>query len=81
MPLVTNRCEKHGHAHPEVECPYCKFENLEHLLGASKEFFRKFGGVIVLAPTFPKGEKVTVEDVFQHFRIRILEEIGTDRKN
>lgn len=73
MPMTTEVCKKHGAYYAE-KCPTCVYEEYKALSDASKEFFKKFGGVIVLAETVTK-EKVTTEDIYQYFRIRLLEEL------
>jgi len=73
MALVTNICKKHGNAFPETECPYCKLENFEAQIEGSKKFFKAHGhrDIFELIGQFD----ITFEELFQHFRIRILEEI------
>lgn len=74
MPLVTNRCPKHKNAFPETECPFCALETKEESIGASREFFKKHGnsdlhGLIMRID-------VTPEELYQHFRARLLEELA-----
>lgn len=73
MPLVTNRCPKHKNAFPENECPFCVLEAKESALGASRSFFENYGKCkIELIP----GRIIRVEDLYQHFRARLLEELS-----
>lgn len=72
MALVTNRCKKHQTAHPEEECPRCVREEAEKQREASKEFFENYGQCkIELIP----GRIVRVEELYQHFRARLLDEL------
>lgn len=76
MPLVTNRCTKHKNAYPEEQCPLCMEEEEKKHLDGQREFFRMFGGVIVMiADDGEKQHKLTVEDVYQHFKARLLSEL------
>lgn len=73
MPLVTNLCKKHKNAFPENECPFCVLEAKESALGASREFFTLHGRhKIEVVP----GYVVRVEELYQHFRARLLEELS-----
>jgi hypothetical protein len=74
MGLVTNRCKTHGNAYPEDECPYCKHESFTASMEASRKFFasHRDRDMQELVDRYD----VTVEELFQHFRIRILEELN-----
>jgi hypothetical protein len=76
MALVTNRCKKHGNAYPENECPYCKHESFTASMEASRTFFTQYGAHDVKLVIGSRSTGVTVEEMFAHFRIRILEELN-----
>ncbi len=70
MGLATNNCKKHG-GYVEDQCPKCVADNYMKAVRDMKQFFEHFGEhELVNTP-------VTIEDLFQHFRIRLLEEIGS----
>jgi hypothetical protein len=72
MPLTLNNCARHG-GHVEDDCPACVQEAYSNAISASREFFQNYGRCkIELIP----GKIVRVEDLFQHFRMRILEELN-----
>ena len=74
MPMVTNTCKKHGSAFPEDDCPQCVREKWEQSILDSEEFFRQFGGVIMFKTH--DGQKTRVEDLYQHFSVRLRRELG-----
>lgn len=72
MPLTLNNCNRHG-GHVEDDCPACVQESYAAAVGASKEFFRLCGRSKV---KLSSGTELRVEDLFQHFRMRLLEELN-----
>lgn len=75
MPLVTNVCKKHRNAFPENECPICVKEEAALQLENSREFFRKHGTEWVRLRRGSYEGAVTVEDLYKHFRARLLDEL------
>lgn len=76
MPLVTNRCPKHKNAFPEAECPLCKQELWEDQVEASRKFFETHRNYHLRASFFEVKGNITIEDLYQHFRARLLEELN-----
>lgn len=72
MPLITNRCKKHNNAHPETECPFCRLEEQNRRLEASREFFRLCARSKL---RLSSGTEIPVEELYQHFRARLLDEL------
>lgn len=77
MALITSICKKHG-GHVEEQCPECAREAHAHNVNMTEEFFLQHGKKRIIL----RGRKstdsdhwVSVDDLFQYFRIRILNEI------
>lgn len=77
MPMATNTCKKHGSAYPEDECPQCVQERWQHSIRESEDFFKSYGEYNVYLRFFEDTHRVTVEDLYQHFRVRLLNELGS----
>jgi hypothetical protein len=69
MGLVTNNCRKHG-GYVEDQCPTCVEDAHAKAIAEMEQFFR-FGESIELS----SGDSISVESLFQHFRVRLLQEI------
>ena len=70
MGLATNNCKKHG-GHVEDECPACVADAYARAVRDMRQFFSHFGERNLI------NTPVSVEELFQHFRVRLLEEIGS----
>lgn len=81
MALVTNRCKKHHTAHPENECPICVREEAEKQREDSIEFFKKHGNEWVRLRRGSYEGAVSVEDLYKHFRARLLDELTPVLRN
>lgn len=74
MPLVTNLCRKHKNAFPENECPFCRQEEWTNHIEESRAFFKAHGHRDI--QELVNGWNLSVEEMFQHFRARLLEELS-----
>jgi hypothetical protein len=70
MGLATNNCKKHG-GYVEEQCPTCVADDYAKAVASMKKFFGYEHSIELNG-----GYSVSVEELFQHFRIRLLEEIG-----
>lgn len=75
MPMTTNVCKKHGFAHVDEKCPHCLAEEWQHRILEQEQFFRNYGEHNVHLRFFESTDRVTVEDLYQHFRTRIFLEL------
>lgn len=76
MPLVTNRCKKHKSAHPEEECPKCIEENRLAAVEEMQTFFDKNAQANIEIISGRLVSSISVEQLFQYFRARLLEELS-----
>lgn len=72
MPMTTDVCVKHGAYYAE-KCPSCVYEEYKAMSDASKKFFKEH-------EARPMAELIDqydfdLEDLYQHFRVRLLEEL------
>ena len=70
MALTTNNCRRHG-GHVEDVCPKCAADAYAKQVVDMKRFFKQEHSIELSG-----GDSVSVEELFQHFRVRLLEEIG-----
>lgn len=76
MGLATNTCKKHG-GHVEDECPKCVEEEYQKAVDEMKTFFQQRDQYWVRLRRGSREEAISIEELFQHFRVRLLEEIGS----
>lgn len=76
MPMTTDVCAKHGAYYAE-KCPNCVYEDYKNMSEESKKFFEehKAGEVRIRSEDKENWNWVPVEQLYQHFRIRLLEEL------
>lgn len=74
MALVTNRCEKHGIAYAEKECPQCNLERWERESQESKEFFAKYHSFSVRLEADGQSVSIPFDQLYRMIRVRLFEE-------
>lgn len=72
MAMTAPTCEKHGAYYAE-KCPRCVYEDYKRLSDESKKFFQAHGGREVSEVI--EQYHLDMETLYQHFRIRLLEEL------
>lgn len=74
--MVTNTCKKHGSAFPEDDCPQCVRERWEQSILDSDDFFKRLEDHRVQLKYLDIRESIPVEELYQHFRVRLMKELG-----